>query len=975
LGGRKAFVSWLVWVSGQAACASPRNWAIPIGDGGRSGRVGGFSGTSSLLTGVVAADARCTVEAMSISTVARAAVLLTLVACSGCSDLSSDPSLPDGSIDGDASSGDGDGDGDGQGLDASVSGDASSAPGDGGDGEVDNPCAPSESPGPFVDERALVHETPDEAHAFFRIEVVDEANDEPLAGARLTTVNRIELEADVNGVVAFYEPGLMDQEIYFDVAYPGYARPADAFGYTGARLQVSEGGSATIELQAMGSATPPIVTSDLQTRLASGPVPSSSECFAVEVVDADTGRGVPLVRVTLDGQEYWTDSSGLVAFCDPDRVGSMRQAELWSHGYASRSLELMASAGGSATVELERLNIAERLYRITGQGIYRDSVLLGRNVPLESPVLNGEVVGQDTVQATPYRDGIFWVWGDTNRPSYPLGNFHTSSALSDPSDRGGLPQSAGIDLRYFVDGDGFSKQMAPPSTVPGEGVTWLGSLIAVPDGSGEERLFAHYAKVPAQLMAGEIGVVRYDDAQELFVEALQLPTVESRGPTGHPTRWLEPGGDYVYYQPPLRIPATAEAMVDPGLYETFTALAEGSASELEKNADGTLAYAWKRNTDYTTRELLESQAIASDQALDGFVTDIESGDDINVHGATSRTWNAYRQRFVEMVQEIGGSSSFMGEIWYAEADTPLGPWVYARKIVSHDRHTFYNPRQHPFFDQQAGRRIYFEGTYVTTFAGDGVVPTPRYDYNQVMYRLDLDDPRLALPVAVYDEGGASDGLARSLATKAQLSPDAPPLRALFFAHDKPGADRVAVSWSTASCAAPRLVATAAGSSPPTPPLFYALAASTEASARPEDAVPLFEHTNAAGERAYAAGEAEIAGFSRGGAPIAYVWRSPIAVPLPVADFLGELVADAGEDVCASGVGEQRIELDASGSRSLRGTIARARWSARVDDRCVSAEGIQAGLELPAGLHTITLETWDERGGRDTDTSLVLIEPD
>ena len=331
-----------------------------------------------------------------------------------------------------------------------------------------------------------------------------------LAGAVLETVNRIELQADVNGVIAFYEPGLMDQEVYFDVSYPGYTRAPDGFGFTGVRLQVSEGGSAQVPMQAMSSATPPVVTSDLQSRLAGSPVPAGGACHAIEVVDADTGRGVPLVQLLLDGEEHWTDSSGLVALCDPDRVGQMVGVELWSHGYDGLTRALHASAGDSTTLELSRINVAERLYRITGQGIYRDSVLLGRNVPLANPVLNGEVLGQDTVQTAIYRGLYFWLWGDTNRASYPLGNFHTSSALSETSAAGGLPPSAGVDLEYFVDGDGFSKQMAPPATVPGDGVTWLGSLIAVPDASGEERLFASYALVPELLMADEIGIVARD---------------------------------------------------------------------------------------------------------------------------------------------------------------------------------------------------------------------------------------------------------------------------------------------------------------------------------------------------------------------------------------------------------------------------------------------------------------------------------
>ena len=39
------------------------------------------------------------------------------------------------------------------------------------------------------------------------------------------------------------------------------------------------------------------------------------------------------------------------------------------------------------------------------------------------------------------------------------------------------------------------------------------------------------------------------------------------------------------------------------------------------------------------------------------------------------------------------------------------------------------------------QRIFFEGTYTTSFSGNPT-PTPRYDYNQIMYRLELDDPRL-----------------------------------------------------------------------------------------------------------------------------------------------------------------------------------------------------------------------------------------
>ena len=63
------------------------------------------------------------------------------------------------------------------------------------------------------------------------------------------------------------------------------------------------------------------------------------------------------------------------------------------------------------------------------------------------------------------------------------------------------------------------------------------------------------------------------------------------------------------------------------------------------------------------------------------------------------------------------------------------------KILSHDNYTFYNPRLHPEFTPADSPVLIFEGTYTAKFA-DRPPPTPRYDYNQILYRLDFDDPRL-----------------------------------------------------------------------------------------------------------------------------------------------------------------------------------------------------------------------------------------
>jgi hypothetical protein len=110
-------------------------------------------------------------------------------------------------------------------------------------------------------------------------------------------------------------------------------------------------------------------------------------------------------------------------------------------------------------------------------------------------------------------------------------------------------------------------------------------------------------------------------------------------------------------------------------------------------------------------------------------------------------WNDLRRRRAMLV------SAQAGEIWFAEGDTPAGPLVYARRVVALDAYNFYNPTQHPFFDQDGGWLVYFEGTYTASFSG-AREKTPRYDYNQIMYRLPLDDSCLALPAPVYRLRGA-----------------------------------------------------------------------------------------------------------------------------------------------------------------------------------------------------------------------------
>jgi len=145
--------------------------------------------------------------------------------------------------------------------------------------------------------------------------------------------------------------------------------------------------------------------------------------FAIEVVDDQTGRGVPLVELTTtSGVNYVTDSAGLVAFDEPGLMDRRVFFSVKSHGYEFRKDgfgigggALEVKSGGSAQLKIKRLNIAERLYRVTGEGIYRDTVLLGREAPIKEPLLNAQVTGCDSVVNAAYRGKLYWFWGDTNQ--------------------------------------------------------------------------------------------------------------------------------------------------------------------------------------------------------------------------------------------------------------------------------------------------------------------------------------------------------------------------------------------------------------------------------------------------------------------------------------------------------------------------------------------------------------------------------
>jgi hypothetical protein len=410
-------------------------------------------------------------------------------------------------------------------------------------------------------------------------------------------------------------------------------------------------------------------------------------------------------------------------------------------------VKLRPAGGGRAEIKLKRLQIAERLYRVTGAGIYRDSLLSGLPTPLKHPVLNAQVLGQDTVIVTPYRGRLFWFWGDTDRAGYPLGNFGASGATSEWPGRGGLDPRAGIDLTYVTNREGFSRPMCPDSEFGG-GLKWIEGVWALRDGGGQEQLLARVAAGAGLSTTREWHLAQFDDAKAAFVSITRW-AIHDTHDSAHPFHASDGTAEYVYLYPNYRVRATLAAARELQAYEAFTCVAgdgrvRGKDAALDRDASGQIRYAWKAGADRLhpgrLRELVGADKLKPSESWLQLL-DLESGAPVEA-GRGSVFWNEYLRRWLMLI------SGAPGEIWFSQADRPEGPWVYAQRVATHGRYNFYNPTQHPFFDEAGGRGIFFEGTYTASFSA-APAKTPRYEYNQLMYHLALDDARLATPVPVY----------------------------------------------------------------------------------------------------------------------------------------------------------------------------------------------------------------------------------
>lgn len=438
------------------------------------------------------------------------------------------------------------------------------------------------------------------------------------------------------------------------------------------------------------------------------PALATAGLFEIQVIEKGSGWPVPMVELkTTNHERFVSDNAGRIAFDLPEFMGREIWFDIWSPGYeverdgfGNRGVRLTPKPGAKQTIEVERTMLAKRIGRVTGAGLFSESQKLG----YENDWKESGLTGCDSVQNALHNGKLYWAWGDTNIARYPLGLFHMTGAVSIPRPLKSYEPPLKLEFEYF------KNDQSRPRTIckmDGEGPTWLSGCVSLPDKSGKPRLVGCYNKIRNALETYRIGLCVWSEEQENFEHlatiwedkpgALKKPGLL---PEGQALLWTdEKGKQWVVFGDPLprlRCAANFEAWSDPAQWEALN----------------------------------PQKSILS-----------KEGKEVKPHRG-GVAWNSYRKRWVTVFTQHFGEPSFLGELWYAEADTLFGKWGDAVKVLSHPDYSFYNPRLHPRFTEEGSPILLFEGTYTKQFSGTKV-PTAKYDYNQILYRLDLDDPKIS----------------------------------------------------------------------------------------------------------------------------------------------------------------------------------------------------------------------------------------
>jgi len=530
------------------------------------------------------------------------------------------------------------------------------------------------------------------------------------------------------------------------------------------------------------------------------------------VLDSATLRGVPLVRLATSGYlSFYSDSAGLVAFEEPGLLGLAVFFYVTSDGYVNahnmpgspqQGVLLNTQPGGNATIYLNRTQPAERLYRLTGGGLYRDSLLVGAKAPVAEPLLSSAgVMGQDSLMGAVYKGKSYWLFGDTECPQGPRNSdcqrygmftagataeislesrqppslvYFTSTDASAPGGMGGkgLPDAASI-ARWNP--YNFSH---PKAMLPGPGVTpnyadntWVGSLTILTENQ-TERMYLTYVCPSTNLQ----GLALWSDEKEVF-EPIKGPGYAMRYSGA---QWVQSsrGEDqgHAYYASAfatVRVKSSFSAIEDPRQYEYYTPCGEGTdCTHSMSNA----SWGWKQSDLGGPGVGLFGPAEEAAAIKAGYLQPSDARMQVSdratgkpLAGMLSRgsvNWNPHRQVYVLVADQTlpspyaaeAGNPSRYGEIWYCESTSITGPWRECDRVITHSLTgaSCYNPQQLPWMDEQGGRYIYIACTWTSMassgqgntdrvcaydeYGGKGcALAVPRYEYNNVVFRLDTDN--------------------------------------------------------------------------------------------------------------------------------------------------------------------------------------------------------------------------------------------
>jgi len=439
--------------------------------------------------------------------------------------------------------------------------------------------------------------------------------------------------------------------------------------------------------------------------------PRSVPAEACRIVVTDEQNGWPVSQmelITTHNVRFVSDNAGVVAFDLPELMGQEVWLTVRGHGYerkadgfGSRGVSIIPESGKTIEIQVTRTALAKRLGRLTGGGLFAEAQRFGQYTELKE----SGILGCDSVLNARHAGKLFWAWGDTTLARYPLGIFQMTGATTSLSPLSKFEPPVHLAFEHFRDAAGSPRGLAE---IEGKGPTWLSGLVSLADRQGKKRLVAHYEKIQPPLTSYRTGLCEWDEQDRVFRSLKVLWEKSKEGgqarrrtqePTGHPVRWTDQEGkDWILFGDPFPYLQVSDS------YEDWLDQHQWQALESPKT-----------------------------------VVSVD-GPNIKVHrGAIG--FSSFRNRWVALFTRIEGESAYLGEIWYCEAKSPLGPWGKAIKVLSHDRYTFYNPKMHLEMTPKSSPILLFEGTYTHQFSGNSD-QTPREDYNQILYRLDLDDPKL-----------------------------------------------------------------------------------------------------------------------------------------------------------------------------------------------------------------------------------------